>query len=309
MSLPADLLVASAGGLDALKVFGLFRKTRPKDLHLRLASDAMADRSLEVVELGALGGQTAVPTVGVRNLGDQPVLFLMGEPLRGGRQNRVVNSSTLVAAHATVAIPVSCVEQRRWQSGAPDTFGSHESVSSFSLRSVLAKSRGTGHQADQSTVWVNIGETLTSLNVHSRTCDMLAADVVHHNRIADLVASVEFFPTAAGLAVAIADRLVSLDLFLNAQICGRMWRRIVRGCALDALQSRSRYCTATADDVRSLLSRAAEAAWIDVPPAGAGQERRATLDHWSGSLLSLDGELIHASFVCTPTAAARQPAA
>src|SRR5262245_3485140 len=187
MSPTPELLVAAAGGRDALKVFGLFRRTPPPDLGVRLAAEAMADGSVAVVELGAIGGQTAVPRLGVRNLGPQPVLFLMGDQLCGGRQNRVVNSSTLVAPQSTVGIPVSAVEHRRWQADAPDRFGSSDSVASFSVRSVLAGSRGDGHEADQSTVWLSVEETLTSLRVHSRTCDVVAAHHAHNDRIADLV--------------------------------------------------------------------------------------------------------------------------
>src|SRR5262245_10545843 len=221
MSPTPELLVAAAGGRDALKVFGLFRRTPPPALAVRLAAEAMADGSVAVVELGAIGGQTSVPTLGVRNLGEQPVLFLMGDQLCGGRQNRVVNSSTLVAPQTTVGIPVSCVERQRWQVDAPDSFGSSESLAGVSVRSVLAGSRGDGHQADQSTVWLSVEETLASLRVHSRTCDAVAAHRAHNDQIADLVGNVEFFPTATGLAVCIGERLVSLDVFLNPRICGQ----------------------------------------------------------------------------------------
>jgi hypothetical protein len=182
-------------------------------------------------------------------------------------------------------------------------------VVGIDVRSVLAGSRGDGHQADQSTVWFSVEDTLASLDVHSGTCDLFAAHTVHHDRIADLVGSVEFFPTAAGLAVAIGERIVSLDVFLDARICGKCWRRIVRGCALDALQTKAGACTVRSDDVRTLLAHAAQADWIEVPPAGIGQEHRATVDRWSASLLSLDGELVHASFVWSPSAAVCHPAA
>jgi hypothetical protein len=175
-----------------------------------------------------------------------------------------------------------------------------------SVRSVLADSRHGGHQADQSTVWFSVGETLTSLSIHSQTCDMSAAYEAHRDRIADMVASVEFFPSAAGLAVAIGERIVSLDVFLNPQICGKTWRRIVRGCALDALHSKGRGCRVTADHVRGLWSRAVQADWIEVAPVGIGEEYRATVDQWSASVLSLGGELVHASFVCSPSAAVHQ---
>jgi hypothetical protein len=57
--------------------------------------------------------------------GDVPtVLLLDGEELIGAKQNRVLNTTVLVAAHSRLTIPVSCVEQDRWayktaRTGAP----------------------------------------------------------------------------------------------------------------------------------------------------------------------------------------------
>ena len=55
------------------------------------------------------------PNLLVTNQGDSRVLFLEGEELRGAKQNRVLNTSVLVAAHSKTPIPVSCVEQGRWR--------------------------------------------------------------------------------------------------------------------------------------------------------------------------------------------------
>ena len=42
------------------------------------------------------------------------VLFLEGEELVGAKQNRILNTSVLIAAHTKSKIPVSCVEAGRW---------------------------------------------------------------------------------------------------------------------------------------------------------------------------------------------------
>ena len=56
----------------------------------------------------------SVPDLLVENRGDVRVLFLEGEELIGAKQNRILNTSVLVAAHTKVKIPVSCVERGRW---------------------------------------------------------------------------------------------------------------------------------------------------------------------------------------------------
>ena len=51
-----------------------------------------------------------MPTLRVINGADRPVLLLDGEELVGAKQNRVLNTSVLVAKGARLDIPVSCVE-------------------------------------------------------------------------------------------------------------------------------------------------------------------------------------------------------
>ena len=56
------------------------------------------------------------------NRSDDMVFVMDGEEVVGGKQNRIVNASFLIAPKSEVALPVSCVE-RRWHDVAP-SFGS-----------------------------------------------------------------------------------------------------------------------------------------------------------------------------------------
>ena len=78
----------------------------PGWLTLAEAGDAVAIE--EVSEAGA------VPTLRLTSTAERPVLLLDGEELIGAKQNRVLNTTVLVAAHGRLTIPVSCVEQGRW---------------------------------------------------------------------------------------------------------------------------------------------------------------------------------------------------
>ncbi len=62
----------------------------------------------EVTEAGT------VPFLNVANDADHPLLLLDGAELIGAKQNRILNTTVLVPAHAELTIPVSCVEQGRW---------------------------------------------------------------------------------------------------------------------------------------------------------------------------------------------------
>jgi hypothetical protein len=67
-----------------------------------------------VVEITEVSEGGSVPTLQVHNHGTEMLLLFDGEELVGAKQNRVLNTSILVAAESSVLIPVSCVEQGRW---------------------------------------------------------------------------------------------------------------------------------------------------------------------------------------------------
>src|SRR6476469_7377273 len=96
---------------EALTVFLLFTEGGGAVNYL-LADEAIAAGAVTVEEVGESG---SVPDLLVENRGDSRVLFIEGEELRGAKQNRVLNTSVLVAARSKTKIPVSCVEQARWR--------------------------------------------------------------------------------------------------------------------------------------------------------------------------------------------------
>src|SRR5918997_2943479 len=65
-----------------------------------------------VTEVDAAG---SVPELLASNPLDADVLLYDGEELLGAKQNRILNVSVLVAARSETRIPVSCVEEGRWQ--------------------------------------------------------------------------------------------------------------------------------------------------------------------------------------------------
>jgi hypothetical protein len=73
--------------------------------------EALAEDLIEVMEVSQGG---SVPELKVLNKSDRMVLILDGEELVGAKQNRIVNTTILIAANTTTLIPVSCVEQGRW---------------------------------------------------------------------------------------------------------------------------------------------------------------------------------------------------
>src|SRR5262249_52344656 len=152
-----------------------------------LSEKAITEGAVAVEEVNEAG---SVPNLVVNNLAEFPVLFLEGEELRGAKQNRVLNTSVLVAARSKTTNPVSCVEQGRWRYKSP-TFASGGSHASAKLRHVLKKSvslsakEGRGHGSDQGEVWKEVGRQMNSLGSHSFTGAMADTYEANRNRLAE----------------------------------------------------------------------------------------------------------------------------
>jgi hypothetical protein len=179
----------------------------------RLSDEALADESVAVEEVDESG---SVPDLLVENKGDIRVLFLEGEELIGAKQNRILNTSVLVAAHSKTKIPVSCVEQGRWGYRSR-YFGSSGSHSSPSLRRVVKSSVSRairakrGHSSDQGAVWKEVACLHATHGVSSDTSAMSDAYDMHRGRIEEYQDRLKYVEGATGAAVAIGNKIVAFD--------------------------------------------------------------------------------------------------
>jgi hypothetical protein len=282
---------------DKITVFPLYLE-KPASPNYRLADEALADGSA-VVEEVTEGG--SVPNLAVDNKGETFVLFVEGQELRGAKQNRVLNTSVLIAAKTKTVLPVSCVEQGRWRYVSKQ-FTSSEYYSSSKLRKVLKKSvndstlSGGGHSSDQGAVWNEVSRQMRSVGSTSATMAMADTMTDHKPHLDRHVAEVTYAEGAAGLAVAVGGRLVSVDLFDAPETCRKVWPRVIRGVAMDAMEEKDD-ATVTPDEVTAAVASLQAEPWKEVVAAGAGEEQRSESPMWHGSVLTLNGNLVHGSLV------------
>lgn len=281
---------------DGVAVFPLFAD-RPGTPDYLLSDEALAAGTALVEEVGEGG---TVPHLTVTVTADRPVLFLEGEELRGAKQNRVLNTSVLALAAAKTVIPVSCVEQGRWRF-TTRRFGSAGTHASSKMRRVLKESvtrssrEGRGHGSDQGAVWSEVSRQMHSLGAASVTCAMSDTYDAYQERVSDYQAKLPYVPGATGLAVAVGDRVVSVDVFDAPDTCRKVWTRLLSGVILDAVEEKAR--DGQPDVGAALAGFAGD--WQQVPAAGAGEEYRAEAagGHWHGSVLAQAGRVVHGSLV------------
>jgi hypothetical protein len=227
----------------------------------------------------------------VANGGSRPVLFLEGEELCQGKQNRVLRSSVLVGANSRVAVPVYCTERGRWDRSPTNlTTSSHAPPS---LRYLLKQGDRPG--GGQTAVWRFIMAKHRATGTHSPRENL--SDALRSRReVMDSLRSELRYPEgASGIAVVMRGRTVGIDLFDQPGTLRKLWDRLViLGLTLDAVDVRD---DETRDpDLPVRLYKLREARWQQVESVGLGEAFRATGDDGSlAAVLVADGTLLHLS--------------
>ncbi len=284
---------------EALTIFPLFAAGDSRADYL-LSDEAIKAGSVAVEEVSEGG---SVPTLLVVNNTDSRVLFLEGEELRGAKQNRVLNTSVLVAAHSRTPIPVSCVEQGRWRYRSRQ-FLSEGTHSSSKLRHQLKRSvarslkEGLGHTSDQGEVWREVSRQMDALDSASGTGAMADTYRAYQDRLAEYQDRLLYVAGATGLAVAVGRQIVAVDVFDKAETCRKVWERLLTGVVMDALEAPPAEQVAEAADVSGLLSRLRSQPWESAPAVGEGQEFRTDPDPTThASALVFEEAMLHGSVV------------
>jgi len=262
--------------------------SEPRWLTLAEAGDRV--RITEVNEAGA------VPQLKVVNLAGRPLLLLDGEELVGAKQNRVLNTTVLVAAKSELTIPVSCVEQGRWgyrgrhfASGDASLFASlRRKKAAWVTRSIRA---GRGHASDQGGVWDELASKAAEHRVASPTGAMRDFYLRYEEEIAAARRALASVPGQVGALVYLAGRWVGLDLLASGGLFNRAWPRLCAGYAADAIGRKpSRRLVRSPGAVLGMLSRCPAEMTGAV---GLGAEYRFTGARMTGAALVADDRVAH----------------
>ena len=267
----------------ALAVFPLYaeRRTLFPDDHLDylLSDEAMAQGACTAVETDI------VSKLVIDNTGNKPVLFLEGEEVCGGRQNRALGVSVLVGAGSRTTVPVFCVERKRWGGSSPHlTAGAH---SPPSMRHILK-----GGSSSQAAVWRLIQAKHLATGTSSKYENM--SDALRPEVVKELRQSLKFPQGASGIAVVMRGKTVGIDLFDKPETLEKLWDRLViLGLTLDAVDLQG--VEGRDSDILVRLYRSMR--WQQVEPViGLGESYRARGD--DGSLMTalvVEGSVIHLS--------------
>ena len=261
--------------------------------------EAMSQDTIDVVEI-VKGG--SVPELKVINKSGKMILILDGEELVGAKQNRIVNTTILVAANATTVIPVSCVEQGRW-AYTSGKFASEKRIMSPAIRSVKAKdvslslSQDLGYQSDQSAIWHEISQKALRRDAVTDSMEMAAIYRKETPAINEYVEKFELVDHQIGAVFLINGKVVGMDCFGKAETFSKTYKKLTESYALDAIdmvKPEKKY-KVYKRDAEKLLKTAASGRVESHASVGLGTDCRLESKHLTGFALAHENQILHLS--------------
>jgi len=288
-------IVAEPDVCGALTVFPLIGPL-PALEYLSFAQARELGATVTELESGA-----SVRDLAIENPGNLPVLLFEGEEVTGAQQNRTFDISVLVPANSKLQVPVSCVEAGRWdgarhaESFAPAPQAAYPSLrrmKSGQVRSQLELDASP--RADQSAVWAEVSSKSERHGATSRTGAM--SDLFDHRRerLDEMCSAMTMYCSQTGMLVAIGGAFAVLDRVSQPDVLDSLFRPLVQGYALDALESPPADAP-TLDEARAMLELMLACRVTEYDGIGLGCDVRADDNGVTGAGVVVADELVQLS--------------
>lgn len=298
------LSVGEAQRHESMAVYPLLASAESSPIYITMKK-ALELGVLTVTEVSQGG---SVPTLKVRNDGEDVVLLLDGEELKGAKQNRVLNTSVLVPPKSELEVPVSCTEAGRWSYNS-DRFRESGNVLPSTMRA--SKSQRVNESlkdmgrfdADQGRVWDEISQMHRQHGTHSSTGAM---EDVFINRRENLNEVTRKFPRVegqCGILVCFREQFTGLDLLSMPEAWRDLHDKIIRSYAIDIPGDDHYLYDAYQDNAMEwLLGHLAESTVTSRKSVSLGEDLRIESSRIIGSALFWENAFVHTAIYALPHA-------
>lgn len=257
---------------------------------------ALHSKTVKITEVSEGG---SVPELYFVNQGDTAVLLVDGEELVGAKQNRILNLSILAGGQSQIKIPVSCVEQGRWQY--------REREFTTSDRSYFAKGRAKKmdrvskslqqrgqRDGNQGEVWDEVASMSLMMDAYSNTSAMADIYEQSENQLQTYLAAFGVVLNQVGAIFAINHQIMGLEYFDCPPTFSHLFPKLLRSYALDALsQPETTMDPANSVNVMDFLGKLAKTEVETFPALGEGSDLRLSSPTTVGSILFARSRVIH----------------
>ena len=276
----------------------VFAGIHPEPAYITLV-EALSLDGFKITEVSQGG---SVPDLRVINETPHHVLLFDGEELKGAKQNRILNTTILIAAGSALDVPVSCTERGRW-SYESNEFRSSGSLAYAELRKrkaqVVACSLQVSacHTSDQGAVWEEIEHLHTAACSAgtSKTRAMKDAYDGSRREIEGFSREIPCHDGQCGLLAVVGDRVEGIDVLSRPEAYAKMHQRLVESHAMDFLVRKRGVARKSLDPEAParFLAEAAKATESVHDTPGLGSDHRLRFRWGHGAALRVGDTVIH----------------
>ena len=225
--------IAEAGYVNKYKKIKLYYiKAKPSLIDMfrgmgkyTTLENAIKNKKITVKETPSGG---TVNTLMFKNVSRDTIIIGMGDIVKGGQQDRVVEKDQLIYPGKSLPVSVYCVEHGRWTASpgnnSQDSYTAGASFSTYHSNINNAVRKSIVQERSQSKVWDKVSD-INTVNGTTTTTGTYTAVTQNTNYNAELKAYKEQFtkaiaadPTIVGILAVTGDRIIGCDIYATPEL-------------------------------------------------------------------------------------------